>query len=683
MAKIQDNPQSQSYTKKADKKKTAKPVGARFTNKLAKRLGKKNTTKPSASDIEKYLGKGVYKEKRKDKSDLNPKDKFAKGGQASPQSGSYTTRADKKKTAKPVGVRFTDKLANRLGKKPTTKPTLGEAEKYMGKGVYKENRKDKSDINPKNRFAKGGTTQTYAQYPKTYNEFRDITKEAKPVGYRYTDALAKRLGVNPLSKPSNAHVEKYLDKGVYWENRADKSDQNRKDKLAKGGNVKETRVYAIDFSNFDEDENVNSLSDEKFMDKAEEYGHVYTLKGFQQAVNNDEINMTYLAIRFIGGDTEYARGGKLSKSKILDLYKTKKSFSDSDSKMIDEAIENGYIDTDDIKEDFMGFLDENLKADDHSFSDEEIFEYTDEHYENGKTHHENYRQFLGKKDGKYARGGQAPSYKETYFGNKWTRKADKEEKGKRVGYRYTDKLAKRLGVNKYAKPTDVHIEKYLGNGIYFENRKDKSDVSPKDKLAKGGTTQTYPQSQSYNEFRDIQKDAKPVGYRYTDKLAKRLGVNVLAKPSKAHIDKYLDKGVYWENRADKSDQNRKDKLEDGGEMAKGGQARISNSEASSYAENHQPFKGNNLESKTLENGDYVVLSYGYYPIWYWNKKENKWYQNKEKFSQTTARHITASRPTYDAQVVTRNEMDNMMAKSLEGNGFMALGGELSSFVVSQ
>jgi hypothetical protein len=574
MARIQDAPQSTTYTKKADKKKTAKPVGYRFTDKKADKLGKKSTSKPSASEIEKFLGKGVYKEKRADKSDIKPKDKFAKGGQASPQSGSYTARADKKKTAKPVGVRFTDKLAKRLGKKATTKPTLAEAEKYMGKGVYKENRKDKSDINPKNRFAKGGTAQTYAQYPDSYNEFRDITKEAKPVGYRYTDALAKRLGVNPLSKPSNAHVEKYLDKGVYWENRADKSDQNRKDKLEGGG------------------------------------------------------------------DTEYAKGG---------------------------IAEHGLAEGDEI-----------IIAKNNLLVVKNI--YDGKHYlvditKGTRTYQDSERE--------YAKGGQAPSYKETYFGNKWTKKADKEEKGKRVGYRYTDKLAKRLGVNKYAKPTDAHIEKYLGNGIYFENRKDKSDVSPKDKLAKGGTTQTYAQSPNYNEFRDITKEAKPVGYRYTDALAKRLGVSPLSKPSKAHIDKYLDKGVYWENRADKSDQNRKDKLEDGGEMAKGGGTRISNSEASSYAENHQPFRGNNLEAKTLENGDYVVLSYGYYPIWYWNKKENKWYQNKDKFSQTTARHITASRPTYDAQVVTRNEMDNMMAKSLEGNGFMALGGELSSFVVTQ
>ncbi len=665
MARIQDAPQSTTYTKKADKKKTAKPVGARFTNKLAKRLGKKTTTKPSASDIEKYLGKGVYKEKRADKSDIKPKDKFAKGGQASPQSGSYTARADKKKTAKPVGVRFTDKLAKRLGKKATTKPTLAEAEKYMGKGVYKENRKDKSDINPKNRFAKGGKTkskkfeyqvmfydgeenlidseyyvddpsdkevtelaikiraktgqlyrdkydsgeymelvadydftdmyakggkteQTYAQ-STNYNEFRDITKEAKPVGYRYTNALAKRLGVSPLSKPSKAHIDKYLDKGVYWENRADKSDQNRKDKLEHGG------------------------------------------------------------------DTEYAKGGVAE-------HGLRKG-----DKIVEGKGGNFLVVINDGKE----YMIDISKGERYPMKGNTVYPAV----KNPK-----------KEDGgdvEYAKGGQAPSYKETYFGNKWTKKADKEEKGKRVGYRYTDKLAKRLGVNKYAKPTDAHIEKYLGNGIYFENRKDKSDVSPKDKLAKGGTTQTYPQSQSYNEFRDITKEAKPVGYRYTDALAKRLGVSPLSKPSKAHIDKYLDKGVYWENRADKSDQNRKDKLEDGGEMAKGGGTRISNSEASSYAENHQPFRGNNLEAKTLENGDYVVLSYGYYPIWYWNKKEDKWYQNKDKFSQTTARHITASRPTYDAQVVSRNEMDNMMAKSLEGNGFMALGGELSSFVVTQ
>jgi hypothetical protein len=283
----------------------------------------------------------------------------------------------------------------------------------------------------------------------------------------------------------------------------------------------------------------------------------------------------------------------------------------------------------------------------------------------------------------YAKGGQAESYKKTYFGHNYSKANDRQEKAKPVGYRYTEKLAKRLGKSPYAKVTPEHKEKYLGRGVYFENRKDKSDINPNQKLASGGKVkQTEPQSDVYNEFRDLTKSAKPVGWRYTNKGAKALKIkDPFARPSKAHIDKYgnSERGYLdYETRLDKSDEKPKSKFEGGGEneMAKGGQARISNSEASSYAENHQPFKGNNLEAKNLENGDYVVLSYGYYPIWYWNKKENKWYQNKDKFSQTSARHITASRPTYNADVVARDEMDKMMAKSLEGHGFMAMGGDV-------
>jgi recombination protein RecA len=38
--------------------------------------------------------------------------------------------------------------------------------------------------------------------------------------------------------------------------------------------------------------------------------------------------------------------------------------------------------------------------------------------------------------------------------------------------------AKRLGVDEYAKPTQAHIEKYRGKGVYFETRRDKSDLNP-------------------------------------------------------------------------------------------------------------------------------------------------------------------------------------------------------------
>lgn len=85
-------------------------------------------------------------------------------------------------------------------------------------------------------------------------------------------------------------------------------------------------------------------------------------------------------------------------------------------------------------------------------------------------------------------------------------------------------------------------------------------------------------------------------------------------------------------------------------------ARINNAEAKEFSENQFPFRGNNLEGKVLDNGDYVVLSYGYYPIWYWSAKEQKWYGTTDKYSNTTARQISQSRPIHDAVMLPHNEL---------------------------
>lgn len=76
----QNKAQSESYSKKADKLEKAKPVGMRYTDKLAKKLGKRVREEPTKKDVEKYLGKGVYDEKREDKSDISISKKFDKGG---------------------------------------------------------------------------------------------------------------------------------------------------------------------------------------------------------------------------------------------------------------------------------------------------------------------------------------------------------------------------------------------------------------------------------------------------------------------------------------------------------------------------------------------------------------------------------------------------------------------------
>jgi len=92
---------------------------------------------------------------------------------------------------------------------------------------------------------------------------------------------------------------------------------------------------------------------------------------------------------------------------ILKLY-LKDEFSEKDSELIDKAIENGDIDTTDIKEDFMGYVYDRIdKEYKDEFKTEDIWEYTDEQYENLLTHKENYKKLISflKNDEEYAEGG--------------------------------------------------------------------------------------------------------------------------------------------------------------------------------------------------------------------------------------------------------------------------------------
>ncbi len=67
---------------------------------------------------------------------------------------------------------------------------------------------------------------------------------------------------------------------------------------------KEIRVYGINVELYDSDDNYDtgfhsSWSDEKFIQEAEIQGNVWSLNGFQEAFNNDDINQYVLMIRII------------------------------------------------------------------------------------------------------------------------------------------------------------------------------------------------------------------------------------------------------------------------------------------------------------------------------------------------------------------------------------------------
>ncbi len=109
--------------------------------------------------------------------------------------------------------------------------------------------------------------------------------------------------------------------------------------------------------------------------------------------------------------------------------------------------------------------------------------------------------------------------------------------------------------------------------------------------------------------------------------------------------------------------------EDGGQplgstklMAEGGTTanKIPNIEASAYSEHRMAFKGHDLEGKVLENGDYLVQAWGYYPLWYYCSTEGKWYENMDRYSNTTSKYKTMSRPTWQAEQVTVQQLFDKM-----------------------
>ena len=81
-----------------------------------------------------------------------PSDRFAGGGEAkkrrrraNAQIGKTDRSVDKTRVAKPVGYRFTNALASKLRKDKYAVPTEKQITKYLGKGIYKENRRNQSD----------------------------------------------------------------------------------------------------------------------------------------------------------------------------------------------------------------------------------------------------------------------------------------------------------------------------------------------------------------------------------------------------------------------------------------------------------------------------------------------------------------------------------------------------------
>jgi len=190
-------------------------------------------------------------------------------------------------------------------------------------------------------------------------------------------------------------------------------------------------------------------------------------------------NINIIASKF--GKRKMADGGSVG---ILKLYQ-KDKFSKKDDEIIEDAIENGEIDTDTIKEDAMDYIYGRLEKEyGDKYSEDEIWSYTDENISNGLTHKENYKnliEYLKDRDGSYADGGKTDD---------WIQGVEAEMKKKGTVGAFT-KQAKRAGMtvkeftkevldnpDKYSKRTREraqfakNVSKYESGGLFdSEGRK--------------------------------------------------------------------------------------------------------------------------------------------------------------------------------------------------------------------
>lgn len=85
--------------------------------------------------------------------------------------------------------------------------------------------------------------------------------------------------------------------------------------------------------------------------------------------------------------------------------------------------------------------------------------------------------------------------------------------------------------------------------------------------------------------------------------------------------------------------------------------KIANRKCKETVERTQEFKGSNLSG--VNHGSlYVVYSYGWYPLFVYNRTQDLWLENSERYSVSTSRQQSQARPSCEtvqaSQVILRD-----------------------------
>lgn len=79
--------------------------------------------------------------------------------------------------------------------------------------------------------------------------------------------------------------------------------------------------------------------------------------------------------------------------------------------------------------------------------------------------------------------------------------------------------------------------------------------------------------------------------------------------------------------------------------------KIANRIARVFVRELVPFTGNNLYAENRRQL-YVVFSYGeHWPLWVYDRTKDRWYENSDKYSSTTSKHKSQTRPIDDGSTI--------------------------------
>ena len=554
--------------------------------------------------------------------DARFEERMASGGQTAPQSTSYSKRNDRPIMAKPVGWRFTERGANRLGVNPYRKPYAREIEEYGNKKFFNgdsymdyETRKDKSDIAPKTGLERGGNVNEGLSWRL------DRAKHNKSEDYEVPMNKRKREYGGEMKDGGLTRDRKFISKQK-WEQTYERK--------------KPASIYKSNWWWFEDGGEMKDgglTRDRKFISK-QKWEQTYERK---KPASIYKSNWWW----FKNGG-EMARGGFVTN--IDEAFGSQELKNDLKSKMKPNDPILAFAYTDYGGDFFDKVAIEYFKE---NYPNNIVSEITYYNGQNGIVFGEPVKQFLEASED-YILGFYG--IEQFYYEMLYNQEMEDFETFLNDLEKYDN-----YEVSKEALPYLMDAKSgYYGmqpNGLDFyspdliKELENQDLIKKKDEMARGGKTKG--------------------GYTYVPKEF----IDSITTSNDVEFDnsEILD-GAYVKGR------NRK--FGDGGEMdddyARGG--RITNSDSFSSVENFLDFQGSNLEGKTLSNGDYVVLSYGWYPLWFYSRRNSTWYGNSTRYSASTSKQSSQSRPTYDAIMLPKDQLEKVMANSSMGIDSKEMGG---------